>query len=75
MLKVGGAITYLRYSLAANVALLKKMMMPIVRSVYREPLQPQSPQKQKLPTLDDERFNHAVAAVEGSKFSKSVLIH
>ena len=42
---------------------------------YREHLQPQSPQKKKLPTLDDERFNHAVAAVEGGKVSKSALTH
>ena len=33
-----------------------------------------APKKKELPTLDDERFNHAVDAVESGKFPKMRLL-
>ena len=40
---------------------------------YREPVH-QAQKLKELPTLDDERFNHAVAAVESGKFPKMRLL-
>lgn len=73
---VGSAITYLRrYSLAAMCGIAQEDDDANSAVGYREPLQPQSPQKNKeLPTLDDGRFNHAVAAVESGKFPKVRLL-
>ena len=68
---VGSAITYLRrYSLAAMCGIAQEDDDANSAVGYREPVQ----KPKELPTLDDERFNHAVAAVEGGKFSKVRLL-
>ena len=65
---VGSAITYLRrYSLAAMCGIAQED--DDANSAVGH-----APKKKELPTLDDERFNHAVDAVESGKFPKMRLL-
>lgn len=71
---VGSAITYLRrYSLAAMCGISQEDDDANSAVGYREPVH-QAQKLKELPTLDDERFNHAVAAVESGKFPKMRLL-
>ena len=65
---VGSAITYLRrYSLAAMCGIAQED--DDANSAVGH-----APKKKELPTLDDERFNHADDAVESGKFPKMRLL-